>query len=386
MIAATLMDPVSPLWALIAVAIAFATAAAIARVFGVAFVPGHNAPIDGLRGYLALFVFLHHGAIWYYYLRTGQWKFPPSSLYAHFGQSSVALFFMITAYLFFSKLIDGRSRPIDWSRLFVSRVCRLGPLYLFAMLLLFAIVAGLSGGALRESPGALLGGALRWIAFTIPGNPDLNGVRDTPVILGGVTWSLPYEWFFYLSLPVLALVVRVTPPTPYVILGLCAVAAAVAWKPSLFQVVSFGGGIAAALLSRSEAFRRIARTRSSAWVVLGCIGILVIAFPSVYGVAQLTLLSAAFCLVAGGSSLFGILAHPYSRLLGESSYSMYLLHGVALFVLFRFLVGSGRASALSPAAHWMLVFLVTPILVLACHATYRWIEAPGMLKARHKSH
>ena len=112
---------------------------------------GRYATIDGLRGYLAFFVFLHHGTIWYFYLRTGMWEAPPSNLYNQFGQSSVALFFMITGFLFWTKLLEAPHKPIDWGRLFVSRVLRLMPLYLCAMLLVLLTVAILSNGTLVDS-------------------------------------------------------------------------------------------------------------------------------------------------------------------------------------------------------------------------------------------
>ena len=39
--------------------------------------------IDGLRGYLALGVFIHHAAVWYFYLKKGVWEPPPSNFYTH---------------------------------------------------------------------------------------------------------------------------------------------------------------------------------------------------------------------------------------------------------------------------------------------------------------
>ncbi|MCC9001654.1 MAG: acyltransferase, partial [Candidatus Competibacter sp.] len=50
--------------------------------------------LDGLRGYLALAVFVSHSSIWYFYLRTGTWDVPPSNVYTQLGQGSVTLFFM----------------------------------------------------------------------------------------------------------------------------------------------------------------------------------------------------------------------------------------------------------------------------------------------------
>src|ERR1700690_2553427 len=165
------MDPVSPLPAIASVLTAVATCFFLVNRFGAPTEQERYATIDGLRGYLAIFVFLCHSSMLYFYLRTGQMKLPPSNLYTQFGQGSVAIFFMITGFLFFSKLIDGRARKIDWGRLFISRFLRLVPLYLFAMLLLFLIVAYVSHGDLNEPISKLLKGAVRWLGFTILGLP-----------------------------------------------------------------------------------------------------------------------------------------------------------------------------------------------------------------------
>ena len=93
---------------------------------------GRFKSIDGLRGYLAFFVFIHHSAIWYFLLREHQWGLPPSRVYSHFGPTSVSLFFMITSFLFFSKLIEAKGKNIDWLKLYTSRFLRIFPLYIFS--------------------------------------------------------------------------------------------------------------------------------------------------------------------------------------------------------------------------------------------------------------
>src|SRR3990167_3188135 len=182
------MDPVSSLPAIAALFVAIMVTYLIYRCFGAPPDQRRFASIDGLRGYLAFFVFLHHSSIWYFYLRQGQWRIPPSNLYTHFGQSSVAFFFMVTGFLFFSKLIDGKTRGVDWGKLFISRFLRLVPLYLFVMLLLFSVIALLSNGVLNEPLPKLIKGVIRWLGFTILGAPNLNGIDHTSTIVGRVTW------------------------------------------------------------------------------------------------------------------------------------------------------------------------------------------------------
>ncbi|WP_341676020.1 acyltransferase [Niveibacterium sp. SC-1] len=372
------MDAVSPLPALLATLAALLTAALIARRTGAPPAHGRFGTIDGLRGFLAFFVYLHHACIWFFYLRQGEWRLPPSRLYTHFGQSSVAMFFMITGFLFFSKILDAGPKPLDWLRLFTSRVLRLVPAYAFAMGILFLIVAILTQGTLQVPAGQLLHDLGCWIGFTIFGAPDLNGLAGTSLLIASVTWSLPYEWFFYLSLPVLALAARRTSPLPYLLLGVGGVMAFAAWRPSTQLLLAFAGGIGTALAVRREGFRRFCVRPTSAFLVLGLIALTVLGFDSAYKPGPMLLLSGAFALIGGGNSLFGLLRSPAARTLGETAYGLYLLHGLGLFVLFRFVVGPQAAQTLSPATHWGLVIGFVPALLAFCHLEFRLIEAPAM--------
>lgn len=97
--------------------------------------------INGLRGYLAFFVFLHHPTIWFDYTRSHRWDPPRSYFYAHLGQCSVALFFMIISFLFHEKLLNDKFHPFAWRAFFIGRIFRLTPLYAFVMLAMFLMVA-----------------------------------------------------------------------------------------------------------------------------------------------------------------------------------------------------------------------------------------------------
>lgn len=68
--------------------------------------------IDGLRGYLAVGVFIHHAVIYYRYLTERIWDNPASSLYTQLGSINVSLFFMITGYLFWGKIISCQGRQV----------------------------------------------------------------------------------------------------------------------------------------------------------------------------------------------------------------------------------------------------------------------------------
>ncbi len=226
----------------------------------------------------------------------------------------MALFFADPRLLFFSKLLNARTKGIDFGRLLLGRVMRLTPLYWLAILILFSIVGILSGGELRQPLVKLGWRVVRWLGFTILDAPDVNFVRHTYVIIAGVTWSLAYEWFFYLSLcTVIGLLLRVKVQRSYLALGLANLVALAFWGLNLHHLSCFLGGIVAAYLVRVERFRGFAASppsfgdRPRPRAVRGG------RLPTAYGAIPLTLLSCAFALIAGGTTLFGVLSPTRSR-------------------------------------------------------------------------
>lgn len=374
-----LFSPTSPALALFCVFIAFATSWVIQRFVGKPLTHARYQTIDGLRGYLAFFVFLHHASIWFYYLRGHGWKAQPSNVFAHFGQSSVALFFMITAFLFVTKLLDSRKSGLDWRHLYLSRFLRLAPLYMFAMAILFLIVAILSHGKLQESGAQVFSEALTWVLFTIGGAPDINGVANTALIVAGVTWSLPYEWLFYFGLPILALLLGTRPTLLYLGLGLLLAGLMIySWHPDMSVVRCFYGGLAAAFFARVPWLRKFAVTPWASSLALIALLYAVTKFTTAYTSHAQILLSIAFVLIASGCDFFGLLKNETSKTLGEMAYSIYLLHGLLLYLVFDGLIGFNQAKSLSPEAHWLTVIAVSPILVCLSFLTYRLIEKPCM--------
>jgi peptidoglycan/LPS O-acetylase OafA/YrhL len=378
MVRADSISPTGFILPLLCFLLAVATARLLVHRFGAPGSLGRFVAIDGLRGYLALAVFVSHTGVWYYYLRTGRWQEPPSRLFVHLGQSSVALFFMITGFLFYSKLLDSGRRKIDWTRLYVSRLLRLFPLYLFAVILVFLIVAHLSAGQLHVSRAKLLNTGIHWLIFSILGGPDINGVVNTSTIIAGVTWSLPYEWFFYAALPVLGLPLFVPTPKRYIVLSIIGVAGFMMLSPFPMRLLAFAGGIAASLAVRNARLCNLARTQTATLLAVCCLLLTVSLFDTAYAPLPLLLLSVAFVIVACGNTLFGALTNSSSRMLGDMSYSIYLLHGIMLFCAFRLLLGADRSAALSTTQHCAVAILSTPVLIAVSFVTYRVIELPGM--------
>lgn len=370
-----------PLWPAVAVtAAALLTSYALLKKATVPG-PGRFSSLDGLRGYLALAVFLHHASIWFAYLRVGAWKLPPSSVYTHFGQASVALFFMITAFLFFHKLLEARTRGVDWLHLAVSRLLRIAPLYLFAVCCIALIVGVLTDWQLRDPPGKLIKQLIRWLSFTILGAPDLNGFPRSGLIVAHVTWSLCYEWFFYALLPLMAMALGMHPPRKIILLSLLCLAGIVWWEPSLIVSAPFAGGMLAAVLVRDEGVLAWGKGRSATLLCLACLILVPLCFATAYAPLPIALLSFAFLIVASGNTLFGVLNWRVSRMLGSMAYSIYLLHGIVLFVALNIAMAPAQAAAMGETPFWMMIVLLTPVLVCISFLSYSLIEKPALRRA-----
>ena len=378
------IDPLGPFPALAAILLALGLSYFFINKVGIPGTVGRFVTIDGLRGYLALFVFLHHSSIWYYVLRTNRWEVPPSKLYTHFGESSVLFFFMISGFLFWAKLLDARNKHISWVRLYVSRIMRLIPLYYFFLLLVICITAVLSNFALKEPPAVLLNNIFEWSTLRIFGTGDINGVQNLWVVIAGATWTLPYEWLFYLSLPLFAVPLRII--RPYVlIISAIAAAAFIIWCEGILTVrnpyfiaESFACGIAAAFIARWKPFSSFVSGAIGAIIALLAVGLAVSLFRTAFTTPVLFLLAIAFTIIASGNTLFGALSNPSARTLGAIAYSIYLIHSVILFIAFKFILGTDTAAALSPLGHWLAILGCTVVLIPVCFMTFNFIEAPAM--------
>jgi peptidoglycan/LPS O-acetylase OafA/YrhL len=368
------MNPTSFAPAILSILLALAFCYLAKSRIGLPNSESRQLPIDGLRGYLAFFVFLHHSSIWYFYLHDNTWKNPPSALYFDLGFCSVSAFFMITGFLFFKKVLDSDQNPIDWTRLYSSRVARLVPLYLFVVAFVAIIIGFKSNWALANPTERIVLDISKWLAFTIPGAPDINGVSHTWLITAGVTWTLPHEWKFYASLPFFALLFRKKVPAVLMVSGIVIFAL---WHPNGTVLTSFFSGMLAAIFSKKEWFKKFASSQSASYVALFSQSLLFIV-PVENSDWYIPIIGIAFALIANGCDFFGILNWSSSRVLGEISYSIYLLHGVFLYIVHNFLFGAGIEVSLSPVQYWLLNVSYVPILLGLCSLTFVFIERPGI--------
>lgn len=383
------MTETNPFIALVAYLLAIVTAALLLRA--VPKITRHlehsgesrYASIDGLRGYLAFGVFVHHSIITWIFLRTGVIEFPPSNFYSQLGQGSVALFFMITGFLFWNRLLT-QGRQHDWLAFAVSRVFRLYPLYLPLMLIVFVTVFYLQNWELKDPGIRLAGQILAWLTFD---RPDVNQYHQTGMLISNVTWTLGYEVFFYLALPLAGMVFIYRGSWLQVVLcliGIYALYQLVGWEHSLKKhfLASFLGGIGAAYWIRRPHLMAWGQTRQAGIIALLALAIAFTAFNRAFNLLPLLLLSLFFVIVASGNTLFGALKPRSIRWLGEISYSTYLLHGFVLWVMVQRLPLVMDLDARDTWTYLSLLAVCTCLLIVISSLTFLYIEKPGMSAGR----
>jgi peptidoglycan/LPS O-acetylase OafA/YrhL len=337
--------------------------------------------LDGLRGYLALGVFITHAASMRQMQEVGRWGFPPSSFFIMAGTIPVSLFFMITGFLFWGKTIkaQGEIKPYG---LLGARLRRLAPLYLSTIPVLLFFVGIQSHWTLRTDISSLLIAAGRWSLVGLGGHPTINGVAP----LYPQVWTLSFEWAFYAALPLIAFLWRPTGSIAIIatLILITVTSATLSLEPPQL-VLNFAIGIAIAALISVQLEMRWLKTW---WAALAALSIL--ALPSItgnidYGWKTIVCVAPLFACVCYGNSIFGLLSNRAARLLGMVSYSTYLIHAFMLQLMVLVVGHFAKVGALAADFYWPMLFALTVLVVAASVLTFRFIEQPWIRETRRGS-
>jgi peptidoglycan/LPS O-acetylase OafA/YrhL len=352
---------------------------------------GYNVELESMRGLLALGVVVHHALVWYFlmYRHTSYITGPNATFYSQLGTAPVTFFFFITGFLFWSKLISDPKPPVG--RFMVARLRRLGPAYLGSAALMFTLVALFTHFKLDGSPVAVARDAVRMIL----GRPEeLNGLATAPW-LWAVTWTLQFEFLFYLLVPFLGWFAQSLWKTLLFIAG-CNVlygASLLVAKSSLhvpafpmlqalvrFLSFTFCVGFVTAHLVKMPAIRGFARSVFAAPLTVAVILLTLCLVPSAHGPLESLALALPFVLIASGCDFWGALRQRALLFLGQISYSVYMVHclvfGAVLIPLFSVL----HTELESTAVYWTVMFLTAPVLIVVATVWNRSFELPFMTK------
>lgn len=338
---------------------------------------GRYESLDGLRGLLAFGVFFQHAATNYTYITTGIWKITDYSIYRHLGGEAVILFFMITSFLYWSKAIAEKGE-INVAKLYRSRFYRLAPMYLFSAGII-TVIALFSTGFQISSFTGFVKDILSWLTLGLQTTLSVNGFNILPVN-AGIHWTLHFEWFFYLLLPIGAIALK-SKEMRYIVLPI-AILAFLHLQWGYWVIFLFG--IASAHIVRN--YRTMPWVREWWAGFIPLVGFLLVYQVQYepYSMLQYFITTLIFLIFVYGNDLFGILKKRATKLLGTISYSIYLIHGIILYLVLHTVNIFYPIITMSSFVFWTTITVSGVLTILASLLTYRYIEYPFLNRIHPK--
>ncbi|WP_027486472.1 acyltransferase family protein [Allorhizobium undicola] len=344
--------------------------------------------LDGLRGFLALSVVVHHFWMWVAVTRFGaDWEPPGINFVNQLGAGAVGLFFMITGFLFYAYVLQGFSAT-SWHRVYVGRFFRIVPLVGFSVLVILMIIC-VRNGTLPDA--SVLPALVKWISTWAM--PPLLGEADAGRINAYVLWSLKFEWQFYIFLlPACAVAMDVLRRRkglssdnalrhswiiPAGLLGLVILLNLLQIRSKfLIYVPLFAAGMLANEASRIERLASALRTSRASVAAGGALISAMLVSPTPYG-WSMPLFGFFFLCVVCGNSMGGLLRLRAACALGECSFGLYLMHGIVLSLFFTD-AGKGLDPLILPFFLPLLVVISIAVSVVG----HVLIEKPGIRLGR----
>ncbi|MDN7120319.1 acyltransferase [Nocardioides sp. ChNu-153] len=354
------------------------------------------ASLDGLRGAASIAVMLHHAALLVPAIAVLHFDraatapasvawFTTTPLHALWdGNAAVYVFFVLSGYVLVWQVLRAGPDRYDWAAYYPSRIVRLYVPVWAALVLALAVTWALSpfdGNATSE-----------WLQRRTH-DPSLGVLVDDAVLLVDpghfVTplWSLQWEVWFSLLLPLFVLLARPARPPRWLWVGGAAALAGV-------MVLTVGGErymvmflLGALLASNAERLGALAdalneRRALSASVWLAAAVVVAVTLPARWTLPGLTGRSSdtlELAAATGGATLL-VLAALYCPALrwalstrpltwlGMVSFSLYLVHEPILVAL---------ARALGDDLLWFAIPLGLAVSLVAALAFYRLVERPA---------
>ena len=370
--------------------------------------PGdHVGALDGLRGLAALWVFVSHVQI-----LSGLRPIPLLS----WGDSAVDLFMMISGFLMAHHYL-GRAeaepwrRPRTWVAFWLRRLFRIAPAYY--LLLAVALAAGAWLGHDRDVIGAhfpwTLTRADRYTDHSLP-----NILAHVTFVFGALPrygfstplpdWSIGLEMQFYLVMPFLMLALgrRFWWPRALAVTASTALLAfAVRGYSAGFYMPSFlPMKLGVFLIGMFIAYGVARRDLRAPMLLVALLVAMALVARRDHTTFMLVALSAGFAVLVGGAWLPGLgalhrafmpirraLASPVGHWMGETAYSLYLVHLLVLLPVAAWLAGLDGYLQLKSSLRFALAGAITLVVSLSISTLIHfWVERPGIALGKRLVH
>ena len=335
--------------------------------------------MEGLRGLAVFLVFLVH-----YTALVQPWLFPDSSLFAiaegvhNIGNAGVDLFFVLSGYLIYGTLI---SRPQPFFPYITRRAERIYPAFLvvFGLYLVLSFVFPSESKLPAERSDEVI--YLLENVLLLPGLLDIE-----PMIT--VAWSLSYEMFYYLLIPLLIVLLNLRGWSKRNrLMFFCALALLIfslsAVLHSRIRLAMFVAGILLfdTVGPRDEKFLDVIGLSA---LFCGLIGIWALNQYGAGNIPRFALLFVCFYALCFAcfqpeSVAARLFSWPPLRWLGNMSYSYYLIHGLTLKGAFRILARVYPATGAGSAAFWLLLPLMFLATLIPAFLLFAAVERPYSL-------
>jgi peptidoglycan/LPS O-acetylase OafA/YrhL len=360
--------------------------------------PQDTSFLNLFRGFAALWVALAHCFIW------GKGNVDPYFLLE--PKKAVDLFMVLSGFLMIYTIDRGREAGEDpgswrtWRTFYIRRYFRIAPVYYLALAAVILLWIPLSAGMdllLSQNPEKWAAdkvygpqyqdfgpaSMLLHISFLFGLSPDLSYSTSLP------DWSLSLEMQFYALFPVFYIAARRYPLwLSAALLGLGAilltkaysVGVGLGWWPAFDEpsllIMKLPMFLVGMLIYEAG--------RKRSLLCLGVAGALLLLACRGYGLSATFLVLlvaglAALWLLGTPARLTKVTGSRLVRFLSDSSYAVYLIHGLVLAMIgSRILAGLNERGFSPDAAVAALIVTVLPLSYAIAWAAYRWVELPGI--------
>ncbi|EMQ0911107.1 acyltransferase [Klebsiella pneumoniae] len=334
--------------------------------------------ITGARCFLCLLVLISHANKILYSINN-EWLFDKgyklpfgvNNFYINSGKVGVLVFFMISGYLFYRVVYR---ENVSLFGVLMNRIKRIIPMYWFSLLLIMACCFVFFNPVFSmEGIIDIVSWALFWGGNSIAGT-------DSSLVNSGVEWTLRVEWMLYVSIIIISLLTNgMSNKNKDIVVvvsigGLLIVSAAIRLYSDFYidprPVIGFFTGFIAYRMQSEIKAMKYKRTFSLAAMVSLLLS-LVVSSHSFYYIIPFFLCSVFFIVISSGNDIFGILSNKTVVSIGEVSYSIYLIHGIVLFIMDKII----NAEYLSDF-YALFIFNVS-LMLISCYVskfTYLFIE------------